>query len=112
MGSIKVIDGADAVIEMELVRQFPDLTLVPVGETLDRVSSILASLANAITLAGGLAVISGMFVLAGALGAGRGQRELDAVVMKVLGSTRRNVITSFLAESRRLLKFDCAASPG
>jgi len=37
-------------------------------------------------------------VLAGAMMVGRRQREADAVVMKVLGATRRDVIVAFVVE--------------
>jgi putative ABC transport system permease protein len=98
MGGLKVADGADSVIEHKLVNQFPTLTFLPVRDALERISAILASLGNAVALVGSLAVISGVFVLAGALAVGRKQREADAMIMKVLGATRRDVITAFVVE--------------
>jgi putative ABC transport system permease protein len=98
MGGLKVADGADAVIEHKLVNQFPALTFLPVGDALERISAILASLGNAVALVGSLAIISGGFVLAGALAVGRKQREADAMIMKVLGATRQDVITAFVVE--------------
>jgi putative ABC transport system permease protein len=98
MGSIKAQKGTDAAIESALGQQFPTLNFLPVGDALNRVADILASLANAVALVGSLAVISGVFVLAGAMAVGRRQREADAMVMKVLGASRAGVIVAFVVE--------------
>jgi putative ABC transport system permease protein len=98
MGSIAVVDGAAPDVETRLGQAFPTLTFLPVGEALKQIEDILSSLANAVALVGSLAVISGVLVLAGAMTVGRRQREADAVVMKVLGATSRDVIFSFLVE--------------
>src|SRR5690606_29173616 len=52
----------------------------------------------AVEVIGGLAVISGVVVLAGAMAAGRRQREADAGVMKVLGASRGDVVRACLVE--------------
>ena len=98
MGSIDVVDGAASAVESRLSKAFPTLSFLPVGDALARIESILSSLANAVALVGSLAVISGMLVLAGAMTVGRKQREADAVVMKVLGATRGDVIVAFVVE--------------
>ena len=98
MGSIDVVDGAAPAVESRLSEAFPTLSFLPVGDALERIDDILSSLANAVALVGSLAVISGVLVLAGAMTVGRRQREADAVVMKVLGATRRDVVVAFLVE--------------
>lgn len=98
MGSISVQDGTEPEVETALSRSFPALTFLPVGDALARISGILSSLANAVALVGSLAVVSGVLVLAGAMTVGRRQREADAVVMKVLGATRGDVILAFVTE--------------
>jgi putative ABC transport system permease protein len=98
MGSIKALKGAEADVETALSKTFPALTFLPVGDAIARISAILESLANAVALVGSLAVVSGVLVLAGAMTVGRKQREADAVVMKVLGATRRDVIVAFVTE--------------
>lgn len=82
----------------DLALQFPDVALIGVGSTLEQVSELLGSVANAVRLIGGVAVVSGILVLAGALSAGRRQREAEAVVMKVLGATRGDVVAAYLVE--------------
>jgi putative ABC transport system permease protein len=98
MASIKASKGAEGEVETALSQSFPLITFLPVGDAIARISSILSSLANAVALVGSLAVVSGVLVLAGAMTVGRRQREADAVVMKVLGATRSDVIVAFVTE--------------
>ncbi|MGV8855478.1 MAG: ABC transporter permease [Devosia sp.] len=97
-GTISVLPGTDHVVEAGLIKAFPLLNFVPVGDTLARVRAVFDGLINAIALVSSTAVLAGMLVLAGALSVGRQQREADAVVMKVLGARRSDVIAAFLIE--------------
>lgn len=98
LGLLRTEPGAERDMQRELVENFPELAFFPVSEALDVFSRILDSVTNAVAVIGGLAVISGLLVLAGAMVAGRRQREADAVVMKVLGATRRDIIFTYLIE--------------
>ena len=97
-GTIAVAPGTDRSVEGALIRAFPMLNFVPVGDTLARVKAVFDGLTNAIALVSVTAVLAGILVLAGALSVGRQQREADAVVMKVLGARRGDVIAGFLVE--------------
>ena len=97
-GTIMAAPDAAQAVETRLIADLPLLAFVPVGDALARVQSIFDGLTNAIALVSGTAVIAGVLVLAGALSVGRMQREADAVVMKVLGSRRSQVILAFLIE--------------
>ncbi|MDT3707304.1 MAG: FtsX-like permease family protein [Thiobacillus sp.] len=98
VGMLKAAPGQEDALQRLLVERFPDLIFVPVGDALAAVTAILSTLSNAVAIVGGLAVLSGVFVLAGALAAGRQQREADATVMKVLGATRSDVVIAYLIE--------------
>jgi putative ABC transport system permease protein len=98
MGALKTDPADEAGIETTLVKDFPTLDFVPVSEALAQVSTVIGSLANAVSIVGAVALLSGVFVLAGALAAGRRQREADAIVTKVLGATRRQIAAAFLIE--------------
>jgi len=97
-GTVWVRPGSEHRVEAALIKAFPLLNFVPVGETLARIKSVFDGLGNAIALVSGTAVLAGILVLAGALSVGRQQRQADAVVMKVLGARRRDVIAAFLIE--------------
>jgi putative ABC transport system permease protein len=98
LGLLKAVPGDETAVQQRLVAQFPDLLFLPVGEALETFAAILANVTTAVEVIGGLAVVSGVLVLAGAMAAGRKQRESDAVVMKVLGATRGDVVRAYLVE--------------
>lgn len=98
IGLVKSKPGEERALQKELVAQFPDSVFLPVTEALDLFSRVLNSITNAVALIGGLAVVSGLLVLAGAMAAGRRQREADAVIMKVLGASRGDIVRAYLIE--------------
>ena len=88
LATIKTAVGEEKNVERALAKRYPDITFIPVGDALNQAASILSQLSTAVNIVGGLAVANGLLVLAGTMAAGRKQREADAVVNKVLGSTR------------------------
>lgn len=51
-----------------------------------------------VRLVASLTLVAGVLVLGGAIASGHRRRVYDAVVLKVLGATRRDVLLSFLLE--------------
>lgn len=98
LGLLKAEPGSERDLQQALVETYPELIFLPVGEAISALSSILGAVTNAVAVIGGLAVVSGLFVLAGAMAAGRKQREADAVVMKVLGASRGDVVRAYIVE--------------
>jgi putative ABC transport system permease protein len=98
LGGIKAAEGQEKAAERDLARAFPDLTFIPIGDALAKAADILDKLSAAVDIVGGLAVVNGLLVLAGTMAAGRKQREFDAVIVKVLGATRADVLRSFVFE--------------
>lgn len=98
IGLLRTAPGTERDMQKVLIETFPQLAFFPVSEAIDVFSRILDSVTNAVAVIGGLAVASGLLVLAGAMAAGRRQREADAMVMKVLGSTRADIIRTYLVE--------------
>jgi putative ABC transport system permease protein len=98
LATIKAAPGHEKDVERALARKYPDITFLPVGEALNQAAGILSQLSTAVNIVGALAVVNGLLVLAGTMAAGRKQREADAVVNKVLGSTRADVVRVFAVE--------------
>ena len=105
LATIKAAQGHEKDVERALARKYPDLTFLPVGEALSQAAGILSQLSTAVNIVGALAVVNGLLVLAGTMAAGRKQREADAVVNKVLGSTRGHVVQVFALEYAMLGAF-------
>ena len=98
LGLMKTTPGAEPEVQKRIIEDFPELIFLPVSDAIETFAVILNGVTGAIEVIGGLAVVSGVLVLAGAMAAGRRQREADAVVMKVLGATRGNVLWAYLVE--------------
>jgi len=88
----------DARVLNAVTRAFPAVTTVRVKDALDIVNRLVGQLGTAIRSAAGVALISSVLVLAGALAAGNRARVHDAVVLKTLGATRRTLILAFSLE--------------
>ena len=89
---------AEVLVERTLVREFPQVTTVRVREALGRVVELMGGIAAAARGVGGVTLLSGALVLAGAVAAGHRRRTYESVVLKVLGVGRRDVILIHAAE--------------
>ncbi|MCB9993612.1 MAG: FtsX-like permease family protein [Hyphomicrobiaceae bacterium] len=98
LGTIKAAEGKEKDVERLLNKTFPTVAFIPVGDALQQAATILSQLGTAVNVVGGIAVVNGLLVLAGTMAAGRKQRESDAVVKKVLGATRGDILRSFVTE--------------
>lgn len=73
---------------------FPSSSLIEVGEVVGQVSQLLTQMAQAIAAAASIAILAGIAVLVGAIAAARQSRIYDSVILKLLGSTRRQILTA------------------
>jgi putative ABC transport system permease protein len=62
------------------------------------VAALLGRLGTAMSATGGITLLAGLLVLAGAVAAGQRQRVRDAVVLKTLGATRAQIRAAWLVE--------------
>ena len=79
-------------------REFPTVTAVRVREALEAVAKLVFDLTFAIRGASAVTLIAAVLVLAGALATGHRHRVYDAVVLKMLGATRRRLIAAYVLE--------------
>jgi len=91
-------DPAAAEIAREAAAHFPNVTSLRVKEALDAISNAVSQLALAIRGLSGIALLSSVLVLSGALAAGHQARLRDAVILKVLGATRQTLLAILLLE--------------
>jgi putative ABC transport system permease protein len=89
---------SDAALERAVTDRFPNISAIRVKEVLQGVAEILEKLAGAVRLIASVAVLAGVFVLAGAIAATHRRRIHDAVLLKVLGATRRDILATYLVE--------------
>jgi putative ABC transport system permease protein len=77
---------------------FPGVTAVRVKDALDAVAGIVMNLVLAVRAASAITLIAAVLVLGGALAAGHRHRVYDAVILKTLGATRRQLMSAYALE--------------
>jgi putative ABC transport system permease protein len=77
---------------------FPGVTAVRVKDALDAIAGVVINLVLAVRAASSITLIAAVLVLGGALAAGHRHRVYDAVILKTLGATRRQLMTAYAIE--------------
>ena len=90
--------GKEIALLRAAARNFPTVATVRVREALETVEALVAKLALAVRAATGVALLTSVLVLAGALAASRRARLADATILKTLGATRARLTAMFLTE--------------
>jgi putative ABC transport system permease protein len=71
---------------------FPAVSMISVKDVITQVGTLLRQLGMAVAVASSVAVLAGIAVLIGAVAASRRTRTYDAVILKLLGATRAQVL--------------------
>lgn len=98
-GTISLGDIADAgAVERGITRRllaaFPSTSVIQVSDVIGQVRDILTQMAAAIAAAASIAILSGIAVLIGAIAASRQSRIYDSVILKTLGATRSQILST------------------
>lgn len=82
----------------ELSRTFPNITSLRVRDAVNSFREIAEKVMAAIQASGGVTLLGGAIVLAGALTTAHRRRIRDAVIFKTLGATRKRLVLAHMAE--------------
>lgn len=85
-------------VERQIARQFPNISAISVRETVATVSRILELVSAAISVTAGITLIAGFAVLSGTIAASEHRRMHTAIILKVLGASRRLILSAYLVE--------------
>jgi putative ABC transport system permease protein len=85
-------------IDIALVSQFPNITVVDIESALNQVQDVLSKLSAAIELLFMLTVCAGVLVLGASLASTQDQRLRDAGLLKTLGATNAQISRAFYTE--------------
>jgi putative ABC transport system permease protein len=92
----------DAERESELVKvlaaKYPNVSAIRVKDAISTATRILEAVGVAVRTAAGIALVVGALVLAGAMATGQQRRIYEAVLLKMLGGTRRDVALGYVTE--------------
>ncbi|MGE5766169.1 MAG: ABC transporter permease, partial [Bacteroidota bacterium] len=98
IATVKANAETEDALEIAVTDRFVNVSSIRVKEALEQVGALIAQIAIAVRAIAAVALVAGVLVLAGAVAAGHHRRVYDAVVLKVLGATRRTVAQTFLLE--------------
>jgi putative ABC transport system permease protein len=90
--------AGEAKVLNSVTKAYPAITTVRVKDALSMATNFIAQFSMAIRIAASVALIASVLVLAGALAAGNRIRVRDAVILKMLGATRRILVRAFVLE--------------
>ncbi|WP_156680229.1 ABC transporter permease [Sphingomonas profundi] len=92
MATVAMPVARETALNRALAAAFPSVSLIRVKEVLGQVSDLLGQLGVAVRAASSVAMAAGIAVLIGAIAASRQARLRDAVLLKLLGGTRRQIL--------------------
>jgi putative ABC transport system permease protein len=98
IGALRVAQANVSHIQSELFSRFPSVTSIDVGQVLNRVQNLLDRIAAIIRFVALFAILSGIIIMASSVAATRYQRIREAVLLKTLGATRKQVARIQAAE--------------
>jgi putative ABC transport system permease protein len=90
--------GDEQRLQDRVAQAFPNVTVVRVGEILEKVSAILRRIGLGVRVVGGFTVLAGLAILAGAVGATAARRGREVALLKTIGMTRGGVVAAFAVE--------------
>lgn len=98
IATVQATPAAEAPLLRTVTDALPNVSAIRVRDALAAVNALLGRIGDALSSTGGVTLLSGALVLAGAIAAGRRRRIRDAVVLKTLGATRRQILAAYLVE--------------
>lgn len=98
IATVRVDPAHEVDLQRKVTDRFANVSAIRVKDALATVERLVGTMTTAITAIALVALIAGIAVLAGAVIADRRRRIYDAVVLKVLGATRRDVLLGLALE--------------
>lgn len=98
MATMRAEGDAERTAHRLLTDAFPNVTAIRMKEVLETIDNVLNEIGTAVRATAIVTILAGILVLAGAMAAGQRARVYDAVIMKVLGAVRRDVLRSYIIE--------------
>ncbi|MCL4767817.1 MAG: FtsX-like permease family protein [Hyphomicrobiaceae bacterium] len=102
LATVTLPEGAglaeDAALARSISNTFPSATAIRVKDAIDSFNAVLQKVMTAVRVAGGITLLAGALVLAGALSTAQRRRIKQAVILKTLGAVRRRILLSHFAE--------------
>ena len=90
--------GARAEVQRDLVRAFPNVAALDFSRVQEAIDTVLSRVRQAVGFLGAFSALAGVLVLISSLAASRVHRLREGALLKILGASRRQVLTVLFAE--------------
>jgi putative ABC transport system permease protein len=98
IATVRVAEANQGSLLRAVTDALPNVTGIRVEDVLAAIAALLDQVAAALAATGSLTLIAGALVLVGAVAAGQRRRTQEAVILKTLGATRRQIRTAWMVE--------------
>jgi len=98
IATVRADPAAEGAVLRAVTDTLPNVTGIRVADVLGTLADLLGKIATALAATGSVTLASGALVLAGAVAAGQRRRTAEAIVLKTLGATRRQIRMAWLVE--------------
>ncbi len=98
VAAARIAAGDEQRLQDRLAAEVPNVAMLNVREIVEKVATLLDRLGVGIRILGGFAIVAGIAILAGAVGATASRRGREVALLKTLGATRRGVVAIFAVE--------------
>lgn len=90
--------ATEAAVARQIGKAYPAVTAIRVKDALNSFDAVFKRIMTAVRTAASVTLAAGALVLAGALATAQRRRTKQAVIVKVLGATRRRILATHAAE--------------
>jgi putative ABC transport system permease protein len=90
--------AARARLQRDVVAQFPNVSVIDLRDVLRTVEGVLSNVTFGISIVGGVALLSGLLILIGAVAMTKFQRLRDVALLKTLGASSRVIAALLVIE--------------
>jgi putative ABC transport system permease protein len=84
--------ASDGAVSRAVATALPSVTMIRVGDVIGQIGELLGKVALAVRVAAAVTVAAGIAVLVGAVAASARERRADAVILKLVGARRAQVL--------------------
>lgn len=98
LATVIIAPDREEALQTSVATKFPNITVVRVRDALQAAQTMVKAVGQGVAISAGVTLVSGILVLAGAIAASRRRHLYDAIVLKVLGASRKRILATFLLE--------------
>ena len=98
IATVHATSAAEEPLLRAVTDRFANISAIRIRDSVETVARVLADIAGAVRATAAITLVAGILVLSGAVAAGHRRRVHDAVILKVLGARRSDILRAYLIE--------------